>query len=137
MKIVYRLLEQVLNVNSFYDVDRYEVIQGNQETVYFRLKVQKETTQDNKLQDMRYIPAAGSTVEVTLRHIDTNKTVTRIATMAFPSDDRSVWKFDILATDRFAFDSMEVKLTENGVTKRVVGNSFLVSTPASGSDNYC
>lgn len=137
MKIVYRLLEQVLNVNSFYEVDRYEVIQGNAETVYFRLKLQKESTQDNKLQDMRYVPAAGSTIEVTLRHLDTNKTVTRIATMAFSSDDRSVWKLDILATDRFAFDGMEVKLTESGTTKTIRGASFLLSTPPSGSDNYC
>jgi hypothetical protein len=138
MKILWKFLGYVCDYNSFAELDQLTLIKGNAETVYFRLVQEEPGDQEDRLQNLRYIPAVGATLEVTFRHIDTDQVITRFATMVYPSDDRSVWKIDILETDRIAFGTMEAKLTEGIKVRSLSAGSRLVSEePGSGGKAYC
>lgn len=135
-KTVFKLLEDVQSANSFYEVDEFELISGNPTTLYFRLITVRNKDLEDQISDLRYLPAVGATMTVEFVHIDSNKSISRVATQAFPSDDRSVWKVDILATDKIAFNSMKVILTEGSVSKTIFPASKLSSSSSDGSGKY-
>ena len=134
-KLMFKILEDVKDSNNFYEVDQYELIPGNPDTLYFRFISSKSQDSEDQISDLRYIPASGSTVTVTFDHIDSNKKIVRAASLAFSADDRSIWKVSILATDTIALNSMNVVLTEGGVNKTILPKSRLKSTPT-GSERF-
>ena len=133
MAIIFNFLEEVKDVNSFVEVPRLKLIKGNAQTIYFRL-VQDRSGVEEHLAQLRYVPASGATMSVKFNHIDSNKVLTRTATLAFSPDDRSIWKVDVLATDKdIAFDSMEVTLTEGALVRSIpAGSDLLVEDTGSG-----
>jgi hypothetical protein len=125
--LVFKILNPVFDVNNFNEVNKLELIQGNTQSIYFQL--QSRTGQ-------RYIPDALATIQVTFDHIDSNKTLTRTAIKPFATDDRSVWKLDILATDQIAFNSMGVKISLGADYFTVLPASNITSIDASHK-NFC
>lgn len=138
MKIVWKFLGYVCDVNNFAELDQVTLVRGNAETLYFRLVQEQQSDQDDRLSDLRYIPEVGATLEVKFNHIDTNAVITRFATMAYPADDRSIWKIDILPTDKIAFNTMTAALTEGAkVTQLSAGSRLNVDEPGTGGKFYC
>lgn len=136
-KIAYKFLENVNNANNFYAVSELEIVQGNATTLYFRLYTLFGADSNNKIADLRYLPQVGATMEVEFNHIDTNQKITRVASQPYPTDDRSIWKVDILATDKISFDSMTVKLTEGANTQIIQGASKLKVSKTDNGKFYC
>ncbi len=134
MILMFRLLQEVKDVNSFIEVDRLKLVKGNPTSLYFRLVQDKDAAQTEKL---RYIPQSGSAVTVKFNNIDSNKVITRVATQPYASDDRSIWKVDVLATDQIAFDSMSATLTEGGSTYSLVAASDISAVDTGDGRFFC
>jgi hypothetical protein len=137
MKIVWKFLGYVCDYNSFAELDQLTLVKGNAETVYFRLVQEQQGDQSDRLADLRYIPETGATLEVKFNHIDTNAVITRYATMAYPNDDRSIWKIDILSTDKIALNSMTATLTEGANVRKLSSGSRLVSEDSGSGKFFC
>jgi len=137
MKLAYKFLDHIKDHNDFAVLDTLTLIQGNAETVYFQL-INKRSV-DGSFPDMRYIPDSTAQMTVTFDHIDSNAKISRVATMAYPSDDRSIWKVDILSTDRISNNSMKVSLSENsGLKIRSVLPASTLAIEDSGSNRgFC
>lgn len=137
MVLVFKFLEEVKDVNTFVEVDRKKIVKGNATTLYFRF-LQDKTEIEDHLPHLRYVPQSGASVSVKFDHIDSEKVLTRTATLAFSSDDRSIWKIDILSTDlNIAFNSMSVTLTEGTNTQSVLPHSDLIVVDPSDGRLYC
>lgn len=132
MKLALLALKNYNNINSFQEVSEISLQQGNSATLYFRL-VDLDQSQDGKY--FRYVPTSGATMTVSLNNLDTNKIVTRVASMSAPSDDRSVWSIPVLSSDTFSKNSLEATLVDNGVTYKIYFVSEVSQEP-SGSDRF-
>lgn len=101
-----KLLQNVNSSNNFQYTDRINLIRGNPFTLYFRV-VQPI------LSDIRYITNTAATMMVTFKNDDDSVTIlNRVATMAFPADDRSIWYVNILPTDVVQYSSMTAQLID-------------------------
>lgn len=109
-----RMLKNVQNVNSWLIANEVLLRQGSPATVYFQLTDEEQI--DVFGQALRYMPAVGSTLTITISSINTANVIMRIATQPFPLDP-SIWSFAILATDNISQGNLIFTLTENGVTK--------------------
>jgi hypothetical protein len=137
MVLVFKFLEEVKDVNTFVEVDRRKVIKGNSTTLYFRLLQDKSEIEDH-LPHLRYIPQSGASISVKFDHIDSEKVLTRTAVLAFPSDDRSVWKVELLSTDlNIAFNSMSVSLAEGTNIQSILPHSDLIIVDPGDGRLYC
>lgn len=116
-----RMLTDVQSVNSFEQVDQVEFMEGDSLFVFFQLV---DSTLDRSDQGFmpsgrRYVPASGSTLQVVLDNIDDAKRVTRNAVQAFPTLDGSIWKVQILPTDKIGGTvQMKLTLSEGGTIKK-------------------
>jgi hypothetical protein len=147
MLLACRFLADVANVNSFDGVaPSLSMNVGDTQALYFQLV---DASVDRKDQGFnppgrRYIPAASSTVSVTLTNTDTGPdvcvtefggsrinpsapaTVTRGASNPF-AQDTSIWKVQLLGTDSLKGTvNVSVTLTEPGSPNRVVKCGGLV-----------
>ena len=110
-----RLLNAVSSVNHFEIADAALFSEGDALTLYFQLV---DASLDSAAKGFspsgrRYVPEAGATLSVTLTNIDDAKQIVRSATLAFPADDRSIWKISILSSDGISGTSdMILRLTE-------------------------
>lgn len=137
-KIVFKFLEDVSNVNDFYEIDELELISGEAKTLYFQLVKVRASDLDDRLSDIRYIPEAGATINVKFQALDSNKAIERPATLVFSNDDRSIWKVDILATDKISSGSMKISLTEGSSTKLIFpGKASKLSVKSDSGSYYC
>ena len=132
MVLIFKLLDDVKDVNNFTKVESLQLVRGNAADVYFRLEQEIPNRSD-----LRYLPQSGATVQVTFDHIDSGKVVSRVAVQPFPSDDRSVWKVSILATDMLAFNTMQVVLTEGSTVRTVIGRSILQTLETGSRKQFC
>lgn len=116
-----RMLNGVADVNHFEVVQTLEAIQGDCPDIYFVLiDASVEKTKDPS--GRRYVAATGSTLQVTLRDINSSVTLTKYATQPF-SGDLSIWKvtYDPV-TDSTKWASLvgtyalKLTLTEPGTT---------------------
>lgn len=118
-----RMLTDVQNVNSFEQVDQVEFMEGDSLFVFFQLV---DSTLDRSDQGFmpsgrRYAPSSGSTLQVVLDNIDDAKRVTRNAVQAFPTSDGSIWKVQILPTDKISGTvQMKLTLNEGGTIKKAL-----------------
>lgn len=115
-----RFLDNVGSVNSFTYVQQAQFTEGDAIDIYFQLidAAKMDTTENWKPAGMRYMPAAGATLSVTVDNIDDAKKITRPATQPFPLDP-SIWKLSILSTDVIkGTQNLKLTLSEGGVQKK-------------------
>jgi len=96
-----RILDNVVDVNTFDHADSSEWVEGDTVTLYLQLV---DESKDSYLKGFhpggrRYMPATGATLEVTLDSIDDALRVVRAANQPFPTTDPSIWAVPILTTD--------------------------------------
>jgi hypothetical protein len=95
-----RMLNNVVDVNTFDHVSEVRFTQGDGPTVYFQLI---DGTK-NRIEDgfnpsgRRYMAATGATLSVLVDTLDDAKKITRVATQPF-AQDPSVWALTFMATD--------------------------------------
>ena len=100
MRLSARILDRVSDVNTFSYTPSLRVTNGNGYRVYIQLidLNQDKTEAGFQPYGKRYCSASGSTLQVTLDNIDTNKKIVRACTQPFLGD-WSIWYFDILESD--------------------------------------
>ncbi len=113
-------LDKVVNVNQFDQALELELVRGNEGKIFFQI-VDSDSFDDCAEVYRRVLPQ-GTTLEVNVTFLDINEnfTVERAAAQPF-ADDKSIWCVDVLATDRFAPNSMMVSLVVDGVEEILVG----------------
>lgn len=134
MKKMFKLLENVNNYNTFCEVDQLEHVNGNQQDIYFRLIQKLDSCEE--CSGNRWLPTSLATVSVTFENLDAAKQITRSATMAFPNDDRSIFKVTILANESIS-GAMKLALTDGGTTESILLDGRLVASSTSSNRFYC
>lgn len=117
------LLKNVSGVNSF---EYTQSVRGHRDEpvdVYFQLiDADREPNKGLGLYAMkglRYMPAAGSTLECKLQSIDDSLTVTRFASQPWPTLDPSIWRLQLLGTENIVGTfALQLTLTDSGVIRR-------------------
>jgi hypothetical protein len=107
-----RMLENVVNVNSFDQVLQVRFSEGDSPNIYFSLI---DLNQDLPQQGFspsgrRYVPVANSSVSVVLDNIDDARKVTRSATQPYPTTDPSIWCVQLTPSDTVR-GTVSMKLT--------------------------
>lgn len=96
-----RMLKNVQNVNSWEVANEVKLREGNAATVYFQITDEEQASDLMNGFGLRYMPASGSTMNVTISSINSANVLNKIATQPFPQDS-SIWQFNILSTDKVA-----------------------------------
>lgn len=134
-----KLLEDVFSENSFCEVDKFEYVSGSAITLYIRLKqVKTKTCGDCDCDGLRYLPKVTPTPTLSLKFgsIEDERVITKSATMAYPNDDRSIWKVDILPTDTIS-GMLSGTLTEGSKVTQIPLQGRLMVSSGDGSDTFC
>lgn len=92
-----QILTDVSNVNRYRTVPQIESRAGSSIDVYFRL-IDASVDRDLNPPGRRFIPAANSTLVVSLKSVYPRKQLAFPATTPFP-EDRSIWYFQISPND--------------------------------------
>lgn len=124
-----RIIKDVANVNSFEYDTQLEWTAGDTLTVYFQLI---DATLDTAIQGFnppgrRFVPAASSTLQVSLENIDDAKKLVRLASQPF-ANDGSIWGLQIMASDKIrGTPQMRLTLTQSSVvTTGLVKNAIKI-----------
>ena len=135
MELSIRVLNDVVSVNDYAAATEVRSVSGDSVDLWFQLVDSSKRLASHGFNPsgLRYMPAAGSTLQVTFLNINTRKQFARFATQSFPND-LSIWKIPVLATDPVSGTvSMKFVLTEpsgsaGGITKTCSLNAnFLCS----------
>lgn len=118
MRILMRLLESVLSANNFCEVDQLEYSQGSGDAIYFRL-IQDKSGKCEECNKLRWLPSNSATIQFVFDNIDETAKITRTGVMAFPSDDRSIFRVDMMPTDKIA-GIVSATLTDGGKTINIL-----------------
>jgi hypothetical protein len=111
MRLAYYILNNVNSVNSFNEVLKRTIQQGNPDTLYLRIV---DLDQDDGLGNpLRYLPTTQATLTLNSTNIDPYKSFQRAAYMPYPNDDRSVWAMPVMALDRIEFNGIFGTLTDS------------------------
>lgn len=127
MNLGARFLTAVGGVNVFGFTTAVEAVAGDAFDVYFQFVDKEQHTNSNGFfpAGNRYMPAAGSTVTVTVLNLDSAKQFIRVATQPYVQD-ASIWKFSILTTDPVAATvSLKITLTDGAVVRTVYAQAAL------------
>lgn len=125
------MLKAVQNVNSYQRSTQVTIRQANPTTIYFQLVDLDQ--QDPYGQPLRYIPASGSSLTVTLNSINSANVISRIAAQPYSSDDRSIFSFNLLSTDRPSSGNFDISLSESGsIYTTSIANGVIVWTTNQG-----
>ncbi len=122
MLLTAQFLNNYVNVNSF-DVGTYTTLtEGDSPTLYLQLV---DATNDG----LRYVPAAGATLQVTIDNINNARRFVRFASQP-ATGDSSIWSFPILSTDGILGTvSLKLQLTEGAkVTNCILKAAIRVSS---------
>lgn len=112
MRLSARILSHVADANTFEVHEQAEFTEGDSTYIYFMLI---DETADRAVEGFnppgrRYIPNVTSTLAVSFLSVEASRSLQRNASMAFPNDDRSIWKVPVYATDKLV-GSRDMKLT--------------------------
>jgi hypothetical protein len=132
MKKIVKLLENVNDVNNFYEVEQFEHVNGNAQTLYFRLTSELS---GNCHKYQRWIPSMSAQCTVTFDSLDCANVVRRAATMAFPNDDRSVWMVQLTQND-IIMGNMRVELYDGGTRETLLLEGRLIGSSTGSSRFY-
>lgn len=135
MKKMFRMLENVKDYNTFREVASFEHVNGNQQDVYIRL-TQKESDAATDSNDLRWLPSSGATLTFKFDSLDSALAISRPGTMAFPADDRSVWKVTLLSTDVLN-GAISVVLTDGGQSETLLLDGRFVVSSADSNRFFC
>lgn len=123
MKLSGKILENVINVNSYKYANQAYITEGSNNEVFIQLVDNLKTAEihpksevlpDNPL---RYMSQATIlTVEAKFPSIDDNSVITVAGTQEF-ADDKSIWKFELLPSQLPASGSFQIIVTEDGNVK--------------------
>jgi hypothetical protein len=106
-------LKNFQNVNSFQKSSEWTIRLDEPNTLYFQLV---DLDQDG----LRYIPTGASpSVQVVFPAVNPDNVITKTAIQA-SSLDGSLWKVDLLSTEKPSSGNVQFILTEGGVTRRFV-----------------
>lgn len=139
MKIVMKSLEDVNSENSFCEVDSFEYVNGSQQTLYFRLiqESSRKCGDCSGCENLRYLPKASPvpTLKIKFDSVESERIIEKVATMAYPNDDRSIWKVDMIPADNIS-GLASATLTEGSkITQISLKGRLMVTTP--GEDQIC
>ena len=113
MRLSSKILKNVDGLNAWAYTDQWVIRSndgvGESVSLYFQLV-------DQDREDIRYIPAAGATVQVKFPNLDDDQVITLNASFPF-ADDRSILRVDLAADQVPASGAVKFTLTEGGVTK--------------------
>ena len=95
-----RPLRDVADVNHFRIADQWQFSQGDSAPLYLQLidKSLDLAEEGGKPPFRRYVPQAGSSLQITFESLDLAKRIIRYATQPFPQDG-SIWKITLLPSD--------------------------------------
>lgn len=105
------------NVNAWRPLTQGQMVQGDPVTLYLQLMDVGVLLPSEGFNPSgrRYCPPAGSTLQVTLVNIDSNKQVARMASQPFATLDASIWGLTMMSTDPIEGTvSLLLTLTEPG-----------------------
>lgn len=133
MRLSAKILDNVSSINHWNYSNEAHVYEGQVNEIYFQLVDLSKTVEVNgvigQISDypMRYIPQ-GSVVSVSLEFdsIDDSEVFTVNATQPF-SDDKSIWKASISASQLPKTGNFKLTLTEDGVSKSVIVKSSIIA----------
>ena len=136
MKIVMKLLEGVFSENSFCEVASFEYVKGSQESLYFRL-TQEKSSICKDCDHVRYLPKSTPAPTLTIKFdsIESERVVTKVATMPFPLDDRSIWKVDLIPTDTISGIASATLTEGSKITQISLKGRLFITTP--GDNQIC
>lgn len=125
MKLGIQMLDSQSTLNHLIPVNQLEIWPGETATVTFQLI--------NALTGQRYIPASGATMTAKLVSTNNANVISKTPTNVFPSDDRSIWSFNLSSADtaKAAGVNLEIVLTEGANIKKVWAQSVIVIMPNS------
>lgn len=118
MKLGLTMVDNVPTLNNLKYINQLSVTQGETADLYFQL-IDVDTKDQKNQWGNRYMPASGATLQVVIKSVNDANTLTKTATMAFPSDDRSIWKISLSSTDtsNMAGINLQGTLTEGASIK--------------------
>ena len=125
MHLSIQLLSDVVDVNHYSLADVVTLNEGDSPTLYFQL-VDISVNKYGNPRGRRYIPPALSSLEVTLRALNTDETLVLNATQPFDRDP-SIWSIALDAEDTVpGTRAMKVALSEPvGEDETVVKNGWV------------
>ena len=132
------ILQNYCNYNDFSLSNQFEYNIGSQSRVYLQLvDLNKPLCKDDQGSCyLRYIPADGATLEITINNIDSSKSVTKYPVQ--DANDPSIWYFDILFTDTIGSGNIHLKLTEGSTVSNGVMIDALKGYPVDpGNISFC
>ncbi len=106
-------LKNFQNINSFQKSSEWTIRHDEPNTLYFQLV-------DLDQEGLRYIPTGASpSVQVIFPAVNSANVITKTATQVSASDP-SLWKVDLLDTEKPSSGNVQFILTEGGVNRRFV-----------------
>jgi hypothetical protein len=125
MRLTFKFLNNVKDFNTFDEVSELTIVEGTPQYLYIQLAQIFDEHMSPDEHKLRYIPVdVAATLSIEFNNIDSSKNLSRIATNPF-SQDKSIWRINILASDIIQSDSITVKLTESGVTSTLLPDGSL------------
>lgn len=124
MRLNAKILKNVNNVNSWVYANQAFMSEGQSNVMYIQIVDLDQSTDpvNDKSQaypqnSIRYIPQ-GTTigVEITFPSLEDDEKFTIVGTQPF-AQDRSIWKFNLSSSQTPNSGNVDVKLTEDGVSK--------------------
>jgi hypothetical protein len=115
-----RMLQNVVDVNTFEYDTQVAFTQGDGPTIYFQLiDANKDRVEAGfNPSGRRYMPAAGATLSVVVDSLDDAKKITRTAVQPFATDP-SIWSLTFMANDAIrGTTTLRLTLTESAKITR-------------------
>lgn len=135
MKRMIRLLENVKDFNTFSEVEQFEHVNGAQQDIYIRIvQVPAQAQPGDELN--RWLPSASATLKFNFDNLDSALVISRSGIMVYPTDDRSIWKVTILATETIN-GALTVDLTDGGLTETLTLDGRLIASAADSGRFFC
>lgn len=133
MQLAAQMLSNLCSVNEYTLAQAITTTQSVPQTISFRLV---DISVDKNLNPVgrRYMPASGSTLQVTFKNLDEDLEITRAATQPYPTSDPSLWQVAILAADALVGTiDLGLSLLENDITITGGTKAAILSYPRNSS----
>lgn len=132
MRIGLRIVDTQSTLNNLKYLNQAYLNPGSTASVWFEL-VDLDTINQNNLIGTRFIPTSAAVIQASINSVNNAQIVSKVATMIFPNDDRSIWGFNLTAVDTANIGCVNLALTiTDGANIYIVNaDSVIIGTPAS------